>query len=73
MTENMKLFIAKNKQVLIVFSELLTPELKPIKTAEDLDRSDRAVYRFEDGTVFILSAEDKAGIEYQPRWVGLGN
>ena len=62
-------FILKNEQFAIVSGERLTPELSPIKTAEDNERSDRVAYRFEDGTTLILREKDKPGSDHQPRWL----
>jgi hypothetical protein len=68
-TEKMAKFIAKNRSVKIVFGERLTPEGKTIFTKEDLERSDRVLYRFTDGKRMTLTFDDiKSAPDYQPVW-----
>lgn len=68
-TDKMKEFIAKNKQIKIVFGEKLTPEGKTLHTREDLERCDRVLYRFSDGTRMTLKFDDiSSAPNYKPKW-----
>jgi hypothetical protein len=58
-TKNMQDFINKNKTLGVVYGEVLTPEGNTVHTSEDIARSDRTLYRFEDGTTQVLTREDK--------------
>lgn len=68
-TEKMTKFIEKNSSVKIVFGEKQTPEGKTLHTKTDLERCDRVMYRFEDGSKMTLKFEDiESAPEFNPIW-----
>lgn len=68
-TQNMLNFMRKNKSKAIVFGERRTPDNKPVLTKEDMERSDRVVYRFEDGKEMVLLAIDSSSEpNFSPNW-----
>lgn len=68
-TPEMKRFIDHNKISKVVFSELLTQDNKPLMTGSDADRCDRAIYRFKDGSEFIIKDSDKRSApDFVPVW-----
>lgn len=68
-TDNMLDFMTKNKTNKVVFGEHRTPEDKPISNRSDMERTDRTLYRLDDGTEFILTRTDvHSAPEFVPDW-----
>ena len=68
-TQNMSDFMSKNKTNLVVFGERQTPEGTQILTKIDMDRSDRLLYRFDDGEEFTLLGKDaQSAPDFMPAW-----
>lgn len=68
-TENMQRFMDKNKTNMVVFGEHRTPENTPISNRNDMERADRTLYRFDDGTEFTVTREDtQSAPGFTPNW-----
>lgn len=69
MTPKMKRFTEKNRQFKVIEAERLTNKGQPIKSKQDLENSDRARYKFEDGSVITLKTTDKQSApDFTPEW-----
>lgn len=69
-TRQMEKFMQKNKTQRIVFGERRTPENKPVLSKADIERADRVVYRFEDGSEMILLSKDsRSNPAFRPLWL----
>jgi hypothetical protein len=69
MTKNMLSFIEKNQVSRVVFGERRTTEGKPVVNKQDLDNSDRVLYRLEDGSQFTLTRSDvNSAPDFTPDW-----
>lgn len=68
-TKKMAEFMAHNQKTKLVSAETLTPEGKPIRTADDLNRADRTRCRFADGSQRTLLDKDKRSApHFVPKW-----
>lgn len=62
-------FMKANENSAVVYGELLTPEGNPLNNGEDIGRSDRTLYRLDDGRQFVVLHSDRTK-ENMPRWAG---
>ena len=68
-TPNMLAFIEQNQVNKVIFGERLTRDNTPVNNATDLERSDRVMYKLDDGTEFTLTSEDiKSAPDFVPDW-----
>lgn len=68
-THTIKEFIKKNSKQKIIIGERLTPEGKTLYTAEDVKRSDRVRYVFEDRTSMTLTQDEiNNSADFNPKW-----
>lgn len=67
-TPNMKKFISANELSPVFFAEHLTSDGKPVRTIQDIEKSDRTLYKLEDNQRFVITLEDKQSTDYAPQW-----
>ena len=69
MTENMRLFVGANKQSNSIFAENLSKSGGEFKNMKDACPLGSALYRLEDGRVFIITRVDRnSATDYKPNW-----
>tara|TARA_B100002003_G_C13711220_1_gene356845 strand:- start:260 stop:493 length:234 start_codon:yes stop_codon:yes gene_type:complete len=69
MTPLMREFSKDNDKHKVVEGVRLTPEGKEARTLDDIKRSDRILYRLDNGKNYTLSQEDlKSAPDFTPDW-----
>lgn len=68
-TEDMAKFIAKNKEVAIVFGETVTASGRSVERPSEVNSSSMVRYQFADGEIMLLSRGDLLSApDFQPKW-----
>lgn len=69
MTPLMKVFSEDNKKHKVIEGVRLTPEGKEVRTLADIKRSDRVLYKLDNGKHYTLTHEDlKSAPDVKPDW-----
>jgi hypothetical protein len=69
MTENIKLFIAKNSKYKVITGMRVNADKKECKTFAELNTSAGILYKFDDRKDILLTPEDiKSAPEFTPDW-----